>query len=60
MAKANRVALQLRLDETLYEKAKAISGTELRTLNAQFEYFIKHGIEQYEKEHGEVEIPEAE
>jgi hypothetical protein len=46
----SKIALQLRLDETAHKKLKLISEKELRSLNAQFEYFIIKGIEEYEKQ----------
>ena len=46
-----KVALQVRLDEQTYTKLKKISADELRSLNAQIEYFVIKGIQQYEKEH---------
>lgn len=49
-----RVNLQLRLTGYLHEKARIIASEEERTLNAQFVYFIKKGIELYEQEHGEI------
>ena len=49
-----KVATQMRYDEILYEKAKIIAENELRPINAQIEYFIKKGVEAYEKEHGEI------
>lgn len=48
----SKVASQMRFDETLYEKTKVVAENELRSVNAQVEYFIKKGIEAYEKEHG--------
>ena len=55
-AKPNRLATQLRVDEFLHAKAKIIAKKEERPLNSQFEYWIKKGVEQYEKEHGAIEI----
>ena len=46
MAK-EKIALQIRLDEALYDLVKGIAEDELRSLNAQMEYFIKTGSEQY-------------
>lgn len=46
-----KVALQLRLDEGVHKKIKDISNTELRSLNAQIEYFILKGIRDYESRH---------
>lgn len=56
MAYNNKVATQMRYDETLYEKTKVIAENELRTINAQIEYFMKKGIEAYEKEHGVISL----
>ena len=56
----NRLSCTLCIDETLHAKAKIIAAKEKRPLNSQFEYYIQCGVEQYEKEHGEVEIPEEE
>lgn len=52
MASGGKVATQMRYDEILYEKTKVIAENEMRTINAQIEYFMKKGIEAYEKEHG--------
>lgn len=53
-----KVSTQMRYDEILYEKAKIIAERELRSINAQIEYFIKKGIENYEKENGEITLSE--
>lgn len=50
----NRVSTQVRIDEKLYRKMKAIADLEHRYMNAQLEFFIEQGIKNYEKEHGEV------
>lgn len=47
-----KVAFQLRLDETAHQKVRIIAEKELRSLNAQIEYFIYHGIAEYEKKQG--------
>lgn len=54
----DRERTQLRLNETLFRKAKAIAKLENRTMNSQFEYFIRMGIEKYEAEHGKVILPD--
>ena len=51
----NRIATQLRLDETTYNKTKIIAQREDRTLNSQFENFIKKCVEQYEAEKGIIQ-----
>lgn len=53
-----KVSTQMRYDENLYEKAKIIAEREFRSINAQIEYFIKKGIENYEKENGEIILSE--
>ncbi len=54
----SKAAFQLRLDEKAHQKVKQIAEREFRSLNAQLEYFIVKGIEQYERENGE--LPPAE
>lgn len=53
----SKVATQMRYDYELYEKTKIIAEAELRSLNAQIEYFMKKGIEAYEKEYGPIILP---
>ena len=45
---AKKIALQLRLDEELHQKVKEIADKELRSINAQLEYFILKGITDFE------------
>lgn len=54
----DRERTQLRLNEILFRKAKIIAQLENRTMNSQFEYFIRMGIEKYEAEHGEIILPD--
>ena len=49
-----KIALQLRLDEAAHRKVKVIAEREMRSLNAQIEYFIAKGIERYERENGSL------
>jgi len=49
-----KVVTQLRLEETTHTKLKDIADKELRSLNAQIEYFILKGIEQFEKENNSI------
>lgn len=58
MAVNGKIATQMRYDEVLYEKTKVIAENEFRSINAQIEYFIKLGVEAYEKEHGIISLPE--
>lgn len=46
-----KVATQIRLDEELYELIKKIADQEMRSINAQMEYFIREGAHQYQHEH---------
>lgn len=52
----SKVSLQLRLEEETHAKLKEISEKELRSLNAQIEYFILYGIANYEREHPQSSI----
>lgn len=56
----SKVSTQMRYDEMLYEKSKIIAEREFRSINAQIEYFIKKGIEAYEKENGVISLPDNE
>ena len=49
-----KVATQMRYDAELYEKTRFIAEEELRSVNAQIEYFMKKGIEAYEADHGPI------
>lgn len=53
-----KISTQMRYDENLYEKVKIIAENELRSINAQIEYFIKKGVETYELEHGSISLPD--
>ena len=55
-----RVATQIRIDEIAYKKTKYIAKKESRATNSQIEYFVKLGVEAYEKEHGVISHPENE
>ena len=52
----NRVALQMRINETIHAKLKVIAEEENRFLNSQIEYFLKQGVIRYEEEHGEINV----
>ena len=52
-----RIQTQVRIDETVHQKIKIIAETESRTMNSQIEYFLKKGVELYEKENGEITLP---
>lgn len=54
----NRRSTQIRVNETILDKTKAIAELENRNMNSQIEFFIKKGVEQYEKEHGVIVLDE--
>lgn len=56
----NRIATQIRINEEIYKKTKNIAKHESRNTNSQIEYFVKLGVEAYEKEHGIISILENE
>ena len=51
----SKTATQIRLDEDTHKKLKHISEKELRSLNAQMEYFILKGIEAFEETNGFID-----
>ena len=54
----NRKTTQLRINEVLYYKTKIIGERESRNANSQIEYFVRKGIEAYEREYGSIEVPD--
>ena len=57
--KSRNSVVFVRTDETTAQKLKVIAEREGRTLNRQVEYFCREAIARYEREHGEVEVPES-
>ncbi|MBO5069910.1 MAG: hypothetical protein J6C37_06065 [Roseburia sp.] len=55
----DRISTQIRINETIYKKTKYIATQESRNTNSQIEYFIKLGVEAYEKEHGTISLSES-
>ena len=55
----NRKSTQIRVNEIILDKTKYIAEQENRNMNSQIEYFLKKGVEQYEKEHGIIFLDEA-
>lgn len=53
----DRIATQLRVNETVYKKIKYIANLENRNVNSQIEYFLKKSVDAYEREHGIIELP---
>ena len=50
----NRIQTQVRIDAEVHGKLKTIAAIESRNMNSQIEYFLKKGIEQFEKENGPI------
>ena len=50
------IATTLRIDEQSYEKIAVLADKEERSINSQILYILKTYIENYEKEHGVIEI----
>ena len=57
---ADKSVSQVRLDSVLFEKLKYIAKQEARSMNSQFEYFIKMGVQKYESENGAIVLPDPE
>lgn len=55
-----RISTQLRINAEIHKKTKYIAKHENRNTNSQIEYFVKKGVEAYEKEHGPISLPEDE
>lgn len=49
---AAKIQTGLRLDEEMYEKLKALSNIEGRSLNNLIEQIIRRFLSEYEAEHG--------
>lgn len=50
----------LRLDDALREKLRYIANENSRSLNKEIEFIVKKHVSNYEKEHGEIPLPEKE
>ena len=50
----------LRLDDVLREKLRLIAEQNSRSLNKEIEFLVKQHVVNYEKEHGEIVLPEKE
>jgi predicted DNA-binding protein len=51
-----KIQTGLRLDEETYEKLKAISISENRSLNNLVEFIVKKYLIDYEKQHGTISL----
>jgi len=54
----NRRSTQIRVNETILNKTKYIAELENRNMNSQIEFFLKKGVERYEKENGVILLDE--
>lgn len=52
----NKIQTGLRLNEITYEKAKALSDREQRSLNNFIEHIVQRYIEEYEVQHGTIHL----
>ena len=50
----------LRLEDDVREKLRFLANKNCRSLNREIEYVVRQYIEEYEKEHGEILLPEKE
>lgn len=55
----NKIQTGLRLSERTYEKARALSIVEQRSLNNLIEYIVQKYIEDYEAQNGPLQSPDA-
>lgn len=51
-----RISTQVRLDETVWKKIKAIAKLENRNANSQLNHFAQQAVIAYEKEHGTIDV----
>ena len=56
---ANKIQTGLRLNETIYEKLRVLSSRETRSLNNLIEYVLQRYVNEYEAEHGTIQIPDT-
>ena len=54
----SKLASQIRLNDVLFEKIKAIALMEMRTMNAQMEYFLNRAVSDYEEANGVIDLSE--
>ena len=57
---ANKIQTGLRLNETIYEKLRVLSSRETRSLNNLIEHVLQCYLNEYEAEHGVIQIPDKE
>lgn len=54
----DKVQTGLRLKEPVYEKMKVLAHRQQRSFNNFMEFVIQEYIDNYEAEHGPIQIPE--
>ncbi len=54
----NKIQTGIRFTPEMLYKITYISKNNLRSLNAQLEFLAKQCIDDYEKEHGCIDVPE--
>lgn len=52
-----KIQTGLRINETLYEKSKALAAKEQRSLNNLIEYVLQKYVEDYEAQNGPIQTP---
>ena len=56
----DRIQTGIRFPETLLRKITYIAKKDHRSLNAQLEHLAQECVDAYEREHGEIMLPEEE
>ena len=54
----NKIQTGLRLNETIYDKLKVLSDRENRSLNNLIEHILQLRLDDYERTHGAIVLPE--
>lgn len=52
----NEKSVSIRFDKTLLDKFHVVADYEGRSLNAQVIYMVRKLVEEFEKDHGKIEI----
>lgn len=58
MSKYKNKTYSLRLDNKLQEKIKYIAEKEDRPISKQYEKIVREYIDEYEAQHGAIEVPD--
>ena len=57
---SNLPKFTLRTDRVTLEKCRFVADNNFRTVNRELEMLMQRHIAEYEKEHGEIRVPEGE